>query len=120
MATFLERDALARNDEFRTRVKMAMLTAANQILADTARVGEHDFCGRLVQEPNSPYFLDQFAYLVVVNPTITDKSSDDDIQFTVNSVFKKPADEFTGQRKERNKPQPTPGEINLEEVIVKI
>lgn len=99
MATFLERNALAQDEEFRIRVKMAMLTAANQILADPERAAEHDFCERLIAEPNQQYFIDQFAYLTVANQAIVEESDDADIQFTVNSIFEKLADGFTGKRK---------------------
>lgn len=98
--SFLQRDSLANNEEFRARVKIAMVTAAGQVLSDTSAAGieQQPFAGRIVSEPNSSYFLDQFTYQVVANPAINENSSDSDIQFTVNSNFAKLAGEYTRQR----------------------
>lgn len=99
--TYQERAQLARDPAFRGRVAFAMIEAASATLADTTAlsVRNYRFAGRILLEPASPFFLDQFTYAVLTNPVINGESTDNDIAFTVNSQFAKLALAF---RRERN------------------
>lgn len=98
--TYQERAQLARDADFRGRVTFAMLEAASAILADTSDASKalYLFAGRLMLEPTSTYFVDQFVYSVLTNPVINGSSTDSDLAFTVNSQFTKIA---TAYRRER-------------------
>lgn len=87
--SYFERDTLARNTEFRGKVKFAMLEAASAILANPADSVSFGFAGRILLEPGSSYFVDMFTGAVLTNPVINENSSDSDIAFTVNSQFAK-------------------------------
>jgi hypothetical protein len=103
--SYATRDSLARDQAFRGRVAFAMLEAASAVLADTSEISRRNFrfAGRILLEPASQFFIDQFAYAVLTNPVITGNSSDSDIAFTVNSQFAKLALAF---RRERNELAP--------------
>ena len=103
--TYQERATLARDAGFRGRVTFAMLEAASAVLADTSEASKelYLFAGRLMLEPTSTYFVDQFVYSVLTNPVINGESTDSDLAFTVNSQFQKIA---TAWRRER-------GEISI-------
>lgn len=84
---------LTQNDILRTKVRMACVKAANDILADTSAEAapKWPFCRFVIREPMNSYWLDQIMFSVVSNPMISAQSSDNDIQFEVNSVFSKHA-----------------------------
>lgn len=87
---FLETSELAQNFDFRTRVKMASMKAAGDILADPSQdMYKRLFSQLIVAEPDNSAWLTTIVYQVVQNPAITPESTDSDIQFTVNSVFEK-------------------------------
>lgn len=88
-AQFLQRDSLASDQDFRSRVKVAMLEAASEILANPADSVKFKFAGRIILEPNSAYFTDMFTRAVLTNPVINGASSDSDLKFTVNTQFGK-------------------------------
>lgn len=82
---------LAQNETLRMKVKMATIKAANAVLADPQREAEWPFSYLVIREPNSQYWLDQIMYSVVSNPAINETSPDNDVEFTVNSVYGKHA-----------------------------
>lgn len=88
-AQYLVRDALASDPTFRSRVKVATMEAASEILANPADSVKFKFAGRIILEPNSTYFNDMFTRAVLTNPVIDGNSSDSDIKFTVNTQFAK-------------------------------
>lgn len=89
---FADQMTLARDETFRDRVTIAVLTAAKDITAESvtpASIGYHQqrqgLAFAMIQQPNAA--ADRFAYLVATNVAITAASSDNDIQFTVNSLW---------------------------------
>lgn len=100
--SYVTRDSLARDQVFRGRVAFAMLEAASAVLADTSNISRRNygFAGRILLEPTSTFFRDQFTYAVLANPVVNGDSSDSDIAFTVNSQFAKLAKEYRRQRNE--------------------
>ncbi len=88
--TVQERDSLARDPAFQLKVRMAALSAANDLLADTT-VASYvtNYAQLIVTNPTGGAWVNVFAYGVVNNPAINFNSSQGDIQFTVNSVFVK-------------------------------
>lgn len=87
--SYLERDSLASDVTFRSRVRFAMLEAASNVLANPADSVKYNFAGRILLEPSSEFFTSQFTYAVLTNPVIDGNSTDSDIAFTVNSQFAK-------------------------------
>lgn len=85
--SFLEQHELANNQDLRIKVKMAVIKAANSVLGDPSRESEFKFCYLIIREPDNNYWLNQIMYSVIANPVITTESTDQDIEFTVNSVF---------------------------------
>lgn len=88
-AQYAVRDSLASDPTFRSRVKVATMEAASEILANPADSVKFKFAGRIILEPNSTYFNDMFTRAVLTNPVIDGNSSDSDIKFTVNTQFAK-------------------------------
>lgn len=88
--SFLTAGQLAQQGDFKLRVKIAMITAAQAIQTET-QTNKMDYQKRnafAVLVLNEPDFkLDAFAFGVASNPAITSGSLDSDIQFTVNSIF---------------------------------
>lgn len=83
---------LARDDGFRQRVHAAMVVAAKNVGSEAGPLGSEYH--RLRREAAKDMVLgwvdelvEGFAWLTASNPVIKRSSSDDDIQFTVNSVF---------------------------------
>jgi hypothetical protein len=88
--TVQERDSLARDAAFQLKVRMAALSAANDLLADTTVAAYvTNYAQLIVTSPTGGAWVNVFAYGVVNNPAINFNSSQGDIQFTVNSVFVK-------------------------------
>ena len=87
--SYTERDSLANDATFQGRVRFAMLEAASNTLANPADSVKFNFAGRILLEPKSDFFTEQFTYAVLTNPVINGNSSDSDIAFTVNSQFAK-------------------------------
>jgi hypothetical protein len=100
--SYADRAVLATDPVFRGRVAFAVLEAASNVLADTTPASRRNykFAGRILLEPNSGFFVDQFTFAVLTNPVISGDSSDSDIAFTVNSQFAKLALAFRRERGE--------------------
>lgn len=77
---------LAMNDEFITRVQQAMVTAAIAIAAEKDPSPRRaSYATQILNDPQSHRM--RFAFGVAANPAIDDMCTDDEIQFTVNSIF---------------------------------
>lgn len=97
-----ERDSVAQTASFQIKVKMAAHKAAGNILADTLSLDRvRQYAQIVISEPNGGWLL-ALSYQCMTNPVIGANSSDNDMEFVVNSVFYKTA--FAYYREE----QPTP------------
>jgi hypothetical protein len=87
--TFLAQSALANDEDFVARVTQAAVTAAKDIQAEAGDVAGHvkrtDYALQVLRSPQ--VFGPLFAQGVATNPAITGASTDNDIQFTVNSLW---------------------------------
>lgn len=86
--------ALTQVPGFQAKVKVATLKAAGFVLADPTKEDEFKYAGRVVLEPDNEYLQAGMRYQVALNAVITEQSSDSDIEFTVNSNFRKIALQF--------------------------
>lgn len=89
---FTDQAALAIDTAFRARVRVAIVTAAKDVMGETptgsdAKFGKRAGLARLVLADGGQLMLEPFAWAVVANAAISSGSSDSDIQFTVNSVW---------------------------------
>jgi hypothetical protein len=88
---YTDQATLAKDATFRGRVQVAIVTAASQIVGESA-TGDNEvedkrqYLGIQVLN-DSTSFVDRFTWAVVANPAITQASSDNDIQFSVNAAF---------------------------------
>lgn len=86
---FSEQHALATDEEFIKRVKMAMVKSAIYIAnEDTATAGHAQraqYAQAALANPESA--ARNMAYGVASNAVISAESSDSDIEFTINSVW---------------------------------
>jgi len=88
--------ALANDPVFKTKIRTATTTAANQIAASTTEESwNYAYANEVIKNPNGGW-VDAMAFQVVANPVITIDSPDGDIQFAVNSNFEKCAKAFVG------------------------
>jgi hypothetical protein len=86
---FLDQIQLAADENVIQRVQQALIKSALAVAAEDAGAAKHAerriFAERVLHEPQ------RWARLVVLgvvtNPAISAKSSDDDIEFTVNSMW---------------------------------
>lgn len=91
--SFLTQSALAAETDFRAKVKIAMFKAAIAVMAeDVGTKTAEEYSKRCSFASNilraySNTLLDEYANAIVTNGTITSLSSDNDIEFTVNSMF---------------------------------
>lgn len=86
---------LAQNDTFQTKVKMATLKAANDILAGNDRTQWLiNYAQLIITTPTGSGWINAVSFGVTANVAINKDSSDGDIQFTVNSVFSKYAQAY--------------------------
>lgn len=80
---------LAGDEGFRSRVRAAMYVAARDVGAEAGDTDRHflrrGFAAQVSQSGDE--LVDGFAWLTAANPAIRENSSDNDIQFTVNSVW---------------------------------
>lgn len=89
---FSESAALAKAEPFRERVRCAVVKSAIAIMAEEpSGLGAKDekrgiLATRILQDAAAS-LLDAFCYAVVHNVAIDANSPDNDIEFTVNSVF---------------------------------
>ena len=87
--SFSEQVTLAGNDELIRKVQQALIKSAIAVAAESAETKSHDqrrsFAQAVLMEPQ------RWARLVVLgvvtNPSITAESKDNDIEFTVNSMW---------------------------------
>jgi len=90
---YIDQAALAADATFRSRVRMAVVTAAIQIAAEAKASQDttvYDKRQQLVAEvlPNGGTdLLEAFSWAVAQNAAITASSLDSDVQFQVNSVW---------------------------------
>ena len=84
--SFEEQFALATSPQFVQRVQQAAVTAAiatiNGAQAETRLI---DYCFNLLNRSRAT--AQEIAFGVVTNPAITAESTDNDLQFTVNSIL---------------------------------
>ncbi|GAA3957762.1 hypothetical protein GCM10023085_45340 [Actinomadura viridis] len=96
---FADQAALAEDPAFRNRVRMAIVTAAKDIMGEApdgmsdATAGKRQALAYDVLT-GSAMFVDRFTWAVAANPAVTGESPDDAIQFTVNSSW----DDLAGVR----------------------
>lgn len=80
---------LAADGGFRQKIEVASLTAAKDVLAESITTPNHNLrvalAGDILRNPEA--WGVRFAKGVVTNPVITSASDDNDLQFTVNSLF---------------------------------
>src|SRR5262245_6073266 len=89
---FTEQAALAKDPAFRDRVSVAIAKVAIQVqgepqagMTEAEWAKRASLAGQVLQQPAA--WLDQFSMAVVTNSTITGTSPDNDIEFTVTSVW---------------------------------
>jgi hypothetical protein len=92
MSLLSDLDALAKDPEFQKKIKVAVVNAATNISSEAPTEGYqkyHDKRSSYSQQIlNAPAnFVEPFAYSCASRQTLSMDSSDQDIQFTVNSVF---------------------------------
>ena len=86
--TVNERDSVTNTVAFQKKVKLKALSAANDLLADTAQA-EHTkrYAQLIITEPSGNGWLTALSYGVMNNPAINWNSPDNDVQFVINSIF---------------------------------
>jgi hypothetical protein len=86
---FAGRQRLAFDTVFISRVQHAMLKAAINVQAEASNTTNHTnrsgYAHAVLNDPNR--YGPLFAQGVVTNASITDTSTDSDIEFTVNSLW---------------------------------
>ena len=84
--TFEEQYALATSPQFIQRVQQAAVTSAIAIVnGSPAPTRVVDYCFNLLNRARAT--AQELAFGVATNPAITAESTDNDIQFTVNSIL---------------------------------
>lgn len=89
--SLLDSAQLARHPGFRDRVLSATMLAAVQVAAeapsgDTRKDNlRATLATNVLNDPMG--YVDRMTYAVVANPAVTFEASDNDIQFSVNSVW---------------------------------
>lgn len=93
MATTLDENySLAMRTSFREKVHAAVVKAAVDVAAEAPDPGERTrlrraLSARVLENREGTDYAALFAIAVASNPVITGNSSDNDIQFTVNSLW---------------------------------
>lgn len=92
MATGLNAIAeLARDDGFRQRVRSALVIACRDVGSEAGALEDDYHLLRRTAAQQCALYLDDHvdgaAWLTASNPVIKRSSDDDDVQFTVNSIF---------------------------------
>lgn len=91
----IERNLIAQDSDFRIKVKMATHIAAGNILSDNeSSTTTKNYAQIVISQPEGEGWLSAIVYGVLTNPVIVIDSPEGDIQFQVNSVFKKYADAY--------------------------
>lgn len=87
--SFIDQFQLAQDGEFIGRVTMAMQKSANAIYSEAPSTPGHtqraQFAVGVLAQPQTKGR--QYSFSVASNPSITSESSDNDIEFTVNSMW---------------------------------
>jgi hypothetical protein len=95
---YVDQAALADDETFRGRVRVAMVTAAINVMGEAKETDDQIYGKRQALAyqvlTNSGSYVDQFSWSVAANVAITASSIDSDIQFTVNSLW----DDLSGVR----------------------
>jgi hypothetical protein len=98
---YTDQATLASDATFRSRVRVALATAAVQVMgeakgsfSDTQFGKRQALSYQVLQAAASGALLEAFVWAVVANVAITSASSDSDIQFTVNASW----DDLAGVR----------------------
>lgn len=95
---FLDQVTLATDGNFVSKVQQAMITSAIQIVAEKDSVDNHydsmrlSYAVTVLKDPRR--YAQLMSYGVATNGAINSQSSDNDIQFTVNSMW----DAYAGVR----------------------
>jgi hypothetical protein len=91
---FTDQAALADDETFRTRVRVALATAAVQVMGEAtdghtdAQYGKRqELAFDVLRAAAEGPLLEAFVWAVVANPAVTNASTDSDIQFTVNASW---------------------------------
>lgn len=104
LANFVDATVTPNATDFRRRVQQAMVKSASLIAGEAQQsltlqqwqkravlatniLGTHVGSDPSQAKAGSEVWLDTFANAVANNPTITESSTDGDIEFTVNSVW---------------------------------
>lgn len=88
--TLIEKYALIGDPAFFNRVRMAALQTSHDVLNDPNRTDEYEYAHRLINNPLDNGWLQPMVGYVLQNPTIAtngNSSTDNDIQFVVNSLY---------------------------------
>lgn len=88
--TNYERDSLAQDGSFQQRVRISSISASKDLLADPQQpVYVINYAQLIVSSPfgHEGNWLDAMSYGVASAPAINSGSTDNDIQFTVNSII---------------------------------
>jgi hypothetical protein len=98
---FTDQAALAADDTFRDRVRVAVATAAVQVMGEAIDAYSDTHFGKrqalayqVLQTAAAGAMLEAFVWATVANPAINTDSTDSDLQFTVNSAW----DDLAGVR----------------------
>jgi hypothetical protein len=98
---YTDQATLASDSTFRSRVRVALATAAVQVMGeDAASYSDTEYGKRqglayqVLQAAAGGMWLEAFVWAVVANAAVTGASQDSDIQFTVNASW----DDLAGVR----------------------
>jgi hypothetical protein len=101
--SLLDSNALANNEQFRARVKVAMVNAAEDISSQEIDSTYQKYHDKRSQHATSilngpAYWVDSYSYACVAKGLLTEASPDGDIQFTVNAVYDSMAGVTMGEK----------------------
>lgn len=98
---FTDQATLADDITFRSRVRVALATAAVQVMGEAKAAYSDEHFGKrqslayeVLRAASSGMYLEAFVWATVQNAAITSSSLDSDIQFQVNAVW----DDLSGVR----------------------
>lgn len=87
--SFREQFDLARNAVFIQRTQQAMVKAAINVVSESPEMPGHStraiWATQVLRDPE--FYATKIAFGVAANPAITLDSTDNDIEFTVNSTW---------------------------------
>lgn len=98
---FTEQAALAQDETFRAKVRIALMTAVISVMGEAEGAFSSTEYGKrqtlafdVLKAAGGGILLEAFSWGVAANPAVTASSTDSDIQFTVNSLI----DDMAGVR----------------------